>query len=271
MKLPRFSIAAKLYAIFALLATVTVALAAIAAANASRHAALTAEFGAAFKGGQNIERINALSYALLAQTRGIYLAEDAAAADEEAQAIGALNDRLSAALQGWRETVQSGDDGSFAELSGRIRILQDSSRAVVRRLKESGLASARQMASFDNNGAVYGVLSNDLQRLAKSYSARADRAYAGIEESLKLSAWLTGALGILAVLLAGGRCLPDLARGGAAARAHHRRHRGDRRRPRPGRGPLPPSWRRGRRARPVDRGVPRRHAPQRGAQPHRGR
>jgi methyl-accepting chemotaxis protein len=204
VKLPRFSIAAKLYAIFALLATVTVALAAIAAANASRHATLTAEFGAAFKGGQNIERINALSYALLAQTRGIYLAEDAAAADEQAQAIGALNDRLSAALQGWRETVQSGDDGSFAELSGRIRILQDSSRALVRRLKESGLASARQMASFDNNGAVYGVLSNDLQRLAKSYSARADRAYAGIEESLKLSAWLTGALGILSVLLAAG-------------------------------------------------------------------
>ena len=53
MKLPRFSIAAKLYAIFALLATVTVGLAAVAAVTAYRHAALTEEFGANFKVGQH--------------------------------------------------------------------------------------------------------------------------------------------------------------------------------------------------------------------------
>jgi methyl-accepting chemotaxis protein len=100
VKLPRFSIAAKLYAIFALLATVTVVLAVFAVANASRHAALTEEFGAAFKGGQSIERINGLIYALLTQTRGIYLAQDAAAADENAQALDTFNERLSTALQG---------------------------------------------------------------------------------------------------------------------------------------------------------------------------
>ena len=41
VKLPQLSIAAKLYAIFALLATVTVALAAVAVVNARHHAALT--------------------------------------------------------------------------------------------------------------------------------------------------------------------------------------------------------------------------------------
>ena len=44
MKLPKLSIAAKLYAIFALLATVTVALAGVAILNARRHVALTREF-----------------------------------------------------------------------------------------------------------------------------------------------------------------------------------------------------------------------------------
>jgi methyl-accepting chemotaxis protein len=40
VRLPSFSIVAKLYAIFALLATATVALAVVAVLNARRHAAL---------------------------------------------------------------------------------------------------------------------------------------------------------------------------------------------------------------------------------------
>jgi hypothetical protein len=48
------SIVAKLYLIFALLATVTVALASITVIGARRHAALTAEFGSAFAGALNI-------------------------------------------------------------------------------------------------------------------------------------------------------------------------------------------------------------------------
>jgi methyl-accepting chemotaxis protein len=54
------SIAAKLYSIFALLATVTVALASITVIGAPRHAALTAEFESAFAGALNVEGVNAL-------------------------------------------------------------------------------------------------------------------------------------------------------------------------------------------------------------------
>ncbi len=50
MRLPQLSIATKLYAIFALLATVTVALAVVAVVNARHHAALTDEFESAFAG-----------------------------------------------------------------------------------------------------------------------------------------------------------------------------------------------------------------------------
>jgi methyl-accepting chemotaxis protein len=58
--LPKLSIAAKLYAIFGMLATVTAALAGVTAINAGRHAALTAEFAAASHGAQNAERISGL-------------------------------------------------------------------------------------------------------------------------------------------------------------------------------------------------------------------
>ena len=49
-RFPRLSIATKLYAIFALLATATVVLALVAVVNARRHAALTEEFEAAAAG-----------------------------------------------------------------------------------------------------------------------------------------------------------------------------------------------------------------------------
>jgi len=60
VRLPTLSIAAKLYSIFALLATVTVALASITVIGAPRHAALTAEFESAFAGALNVEGVNAL-------------------------------------------------------------------------------------------------------------------------------------------------------------------------------------------------------------------
>ena len=41
-----------------------------------RHAALTDEFGASFDGAQNVERVNALIYAVVMESRGIYMSPD---------------------------------------------------------------------------------------------------------------------------------------------------------------------------------------------------
>jgi len=202
VKLPHLSIATKLYAIFALLATVTVGLAAVAVVNAERHEALTEQFGAAFRSGQNIERINGLIYALVMETRAIYLAEDASVAQEHATAIGRFNERLSEALKGWQQSLHPDDAERFREIAGRVRIAQDSSREIVRRLNEGGLKAARQMAGFDDYGAVHGVLSNDLQNLSKVYAQRADQAYAKIDQGIAVAAWLTSVLGAIAVVLA---------------------------------------------------------------------
>jgi methyl-accepting chemotaxis protein len=80
VRLPTFSIATKLYLVFALLATVTLALAAISVSNARRHAALTDQFGSAFIGAMNVERVNALIYAVVMESRGIYMSRDIATA-----------------------------------------------------------------------------------------------------------------------------------------------------------------------------------------------
>jgi methyl-accepting chemotaxis protein len=66
----------KLYLIFALLATVTVALASVTVLNARRHADLTDEFRSAFVGAMNVELVNALIYAVVMESRGIYMSSD---------------------------------------------------------------------------------------------------------------------------------------------------------------------------------------------------
>jgi len=203
VRLPHFSIATKLYAIFALLATMTVGLAAVAVVNAHRHAAITEGLGAAFKSGQAVERINGLIYALVMETRAIYLAEDAAVAADHASAIGRFNTQLDEALQYWQAGLDPQDLPRFREIPGRVRIVQDFSRELLRRLRDGGLASARQMAGFDDNGAVHGVLSNDLQALSQTYAQRVDGVYATLDHGIAVTAWLMSALAALAVLLAG--------------------------------------------------------------------
>ena len=64
MRLPKLSIAAKLYVIFALMAITTLALSAVAVLNARSHAALTDEFESANAGTWNVERVTGLIYAV---------------------------------------------------------------------------------------------------------------------------------------------------------------------------------------------------------------
>ena len=58
--LPKLSIAAKLYAIFALMATTTIALSVVAVSAARHHVALTDDFRSANAGAWNVERVNGL-------------------------------------------------------------------------------------------------------------------------------------------------------------------------------------------------------------------
>jgi methyl-accepting chemotaxis protein len=63
VNLPRLSISARLYAIFALMAATTIALSVVAVTAARHHVALTDEFESANAGTWNVERVNGLIYA----------------------------------------------------------------------------------------------------------------------------------------------------------------------------------------------------------------
>jgi methyl-accepting chemotaxis protein len=202
VKLPQFSIATKLYAIFALLGTVTGALAMVAVLNARHHAALTDEFESAFAGAMNVERVNALIYAVVMESRGIYMSSDIPTAKLYGDGLLVFNDRIGKVVKDWRRAVRSDDAELFEAFSKRIQQFQDFRRELVRRAIEINPAAGREWGDNDANRTVRKALNEDLEALGKLYAQRSERIYSRIDQGIDRTAWLVSLIAAIAVLLA---------------------------------------------------------------------
>src|SRR5271166_1774584 len=203
VKLPNLSIATKLYLIFALLATVTVALATVAALNARRHAALTDEFRSAFEGAMNVELVNGLIYAVVMESRGIYMSPDIPTAKVYGDGLLVFNDRIGEVVNEWQHAVRSDDEGLFKAFSHRIRQFQEFRRELVRRGVEINPAAGREWGDNDANRSVRKALNEDLTKLSQLYSKRSERTYREIDEGIAHTAWLIALIAVIAMALAG--------------------------------------------------------------------
>jgi methyl-accepting chemotaxis protein len=202
VQLPRLSIATKLYAIFALLATVTAALAIVAVFNARRHAALTDEFESAFAGAVNVERVNTLIYAAVMESRGIYMSPDVATAKVYGDGLLVFNDRISQVVNDWQRNVRSDDAEQFTAFLKRIAQFQQFRRELVRLGTEVSPAAGREWGDNDAHRIVRKALNSDIDALGTLYANRAKRIYAEIDQGIERTAWLVSVIGALALLLA---------------------------------------------------------------------
>ena len=267
-RIPRLSIAAKLYAIFALLATATVVLALVAVVNARRHAALTDEFEAALQGSQNVERINGLIYAVVMESRGVYMSADAPTGEEirrrAARSSTSRSPRSStpgsaSVRPERRRRSSSRSPGASGSSSNSARSWRDSA-------PRSARAAGREWGDNDTNRTVRIALNKDLEMLGALYcqagagdlrqDRRRDRFHRLADERARRARGPARR----------GRGADPPARRGPSARRDHARDRTGRRGPRGCRS-LRLAPRRDRRAVALDQRVPARHAPQQGAQP----
>ncbi|HVX92151.1 MAG TPA: methyl-accepting chemotaxis protein [Xanthobacteraceae bacterium] len=200
-KLPRLSIAAKLYGVFALLAIVTTLLSALAAYNSRHNAALVSEFESAFIGSQNVERVNGLIYAVVMESRGIYMSPDIPTAKKFGALLLKQNDRIGDVVKDWQRVLRSDDAEQFSAFAKRIAQFQDFRRELVRLGTEVSPAAGREYGDNDANRSVRTALNKDLEALAKLYNERSRRIYAELNESVRATAWVLTILGIAAILL----------------------------------------------------------------------
>src|SRR5436305_5234015 len=202
MKLPSLSIAAKLYALFALLATVNVALSLLAVLNARNNTTLSKEFERAFLRTQNVARVNGLVYAVVMESRGIYMSPDIPSAKRYGTLLLQFNERIATVVTDWRKHVGAADAEQFAAFEKRIQQFMEFRKELVRLGTEVAPAKGREWGDNEANRSVRTALNKDLDGLAQIYDTRSKQIYAELEAGVARTAWLLGMLAVVCVVLA---------------------------------------------------------------------
>jgi methyl-accepting chemotaxis protein len=193
------SLAAKLYAIFGLFALLTAAITLLSDYNSRRAAELTESIQTANLAALNVERVNALVYAVVMESRGVYMSTQDVA-KKYGEGLLKFNEQILGVVNKWQAIVQADDTEQFTTFKKRIEQFVDFRKELVRRALEINPAAGREWGDNDANRAVRTALNKDLEALAKVYTERSRTIARQTETNRNLSLVLT-CLGGLALAL----------------------------------------------------------------------
>ncbi len=199
--LSRLSLAARLYAIFALFAVLTAAITFLSEYNSRRNAELTEAVETASRAALNVERVNSLVYAVVMESRGIYMSTDPATVKKYGDGLLKFNERILAVVKNWEQIVRADDAQQFANFKKRIEQFVDFRRELVRRGVEIGAAAGREWGDNDANRDVRTALNKDLEALSKVYAERSKKLAQETDANRILALVLTGLGGLALVLV----------------------------------------------------------------------
>jgi methyl-accepting chemotaxis protein len=196
----RLSLAAKLYSIFALFAVLTAAIAVLSDYNTRRATELTHAIETANLAALNVERVNSLVYAVVMESRGVYMSTDPAVVKKYGEGLLKFNNNILDVVKKWESIVQADDAEQFATFKKRIEQFVEFRNELVRRANEISPAAGREWGDNDANRSVRSALNKDLEALSKVYVERGRRIAEQTETNHQLSFVLT-CLGGFALLL----------------------------------------------------------------------
>jgi len=202
LKLPKLSIAAKLYSIFALLAVVTLLGAVISNINNRQNAYLGEEVAVAARAAEHIERVNALIYAVVMESRGIYMSSDLPTVKKYGEGLMKFNDQIGEVVADWQTIVRADDAEQFAAFAKRVAQFREFRKELVRRAVEIAPAAGREWGDNDANRSVRSALNKDLEAFAKIYAQRT-RQLGALAAETRTTAWYVTGLAAAAFVLVG--------------------------------------------------------------------
>ena len=198
----RLSLAARLYSIFALFALLTAAITVLSQYNASRSAELTHEIETVNLAALNVERVNSLVYAVVMESRGVYMSTEKDVVKKYGDGLLKFNDSILNVVKRWEAIVEADDAEQFTTFKKRIEQFIEFRKELVRRANEISPAAGREWGDNDANRSVRSALNKDLEALSKVYAERGKKIAAQAEVNRELSFLLT-CLGGVALLLVG--------------------------------------------------------------------
>jgi methyl-accepting chemotaxis protein len=196
----RFSLAARLYSIFALIALLTAAVTALSGYNTRRSSELTIAIETASRAALNVERVNSLVYAVVMESRGVYMSTEPAVVKKYGDGLLKFNERILDVVKNWEAIVQADDATQFATFRKRIEQFVDFRKELVRRANEVSPAAGREWGDNDANREVRTALNKDLEALSKVYAERG-KTLAQEAETNRVMAFVLTCLGAAALIV----------------------------------------------------------------------
>ncbi len=197
----RLSIATKLYSVFALFALLTAAITVLSDYNSRRNAELIEAIETASRAALNVERINSLVYAVVMESRGVYMSTEAAVVKKYGDGLLKFNEQIRGVVKDWESIVQADDSEQFAVFKKRIEQFVDFRKELVRRGVEIDAAAGREWGDNDANRAVRSALNKDLEALSKVYADRRKQIVRQGDVNRTLALALTGLGGLALVVV----------------------------------------------------------------------
>ncbi|WP_316174510.1 MULTISPECIES: PAS-domain containing protein [unclassified Bradyrhizobium] len=149
---------------------------------------------------RNIERTNALIYAVVMESRGIYMSLDRTVARRYADSQLAKIAQLSKVVDEWESRVTDDDAALFAPFRKRIDQFVAFRTEMARQTISVGSSAARELGDNDENRAVRTALNEDLEKLSRLYSDRT-RELGEAADARGMAAFYLGTLGAVIIVL----------------------------------------------------------------------
>lgn len=196
------SVAEKVYSIAGFLAIVTTFLLVMSVQTVRLQTSYRHMHATSAEAAINVGRINAMIYAIVMESRGIYMSSDHGAMKPFADGLVRRNRELADAVKSMERTAGDDDAEQLASFSQRIAQFIDFRQELVRRGLEISPAAAREWGDNDANRTLRSKLNVDLEALERIYRQRASEADELANENRYAAAYLF-MLGLVALVLAG--------------------------------------------------------------------
>lgn len=153
------------------------------------------------------ERINGLVNAVVMESRGIYMSEDAAGAERFAPPLLQNLAEIDLLMAEWRPLVEDQERAAFETLDARVRDFIRFRREIVQLGRQGATAAARAAGDNDANRDNRKALNETLKRIAGSYDGRSAALDGRLEAMQRDSASLQIDAGLLSILIGLGLAL----------------------------------------------------------------
>jgi methyl-accepting chemotaxis protein len=150
----------------------------------------------------NVERVNSLVYAVVMESRGVYMSMEAPVVKKYGEGLLKFNEQILAVVKNWEKIVRADDAEQFAIFEKRIEQFVEFRKELVRRAVEDSPAAGREWGDNDANREVRSALNKDLAALSRVYAERGKRIAAQGEVNREMAFLLT-CIGGLALVVVG--------------------------------------------------------------------